>query len=51
MLIEEYPDLRFCQILEMLNLNEDKFYQESKDTYDDILVTLVDYNLDPATVI
>ena len=31
--IEKYPDIRFCQLLYMLNFyNEDKFYEESKIT-------------------
>lgn len=31
-IVEKHPELRFCQILEILNLNKDKFYEESVDT-------------------
>ena len=35
--IEKYPDIRFCQLLYMLNFyNEDKFYEESKITLEKI---------------
>ena len=31
-IVEKHPELRFCQILEILNLNKNKFYEESIDT-------------------
>ena len=31
-IVEKYPKLRFCQILTILNLDKDKFYEESVDT-------------------
>ena len=31
-IVEKHSELRFCQILEILNLNKDKFYEESVDT-------------------
>ena len=31
-IVEKHPELRFCQILEILNLDKDKFYEESVDT-------------------
>ena len=31
-IVEKHPELRFCQILTILNLNKDKFYEESVDT-------------------
>ena len=31
-IVEKYPELRFCQILTILNLDKDKFYEESVDT-------------------
>ena len=31
-IVEKHPELRFYQILEILNLNKDKFYEESVDT-------------------
>lgn len=31
-IVEKHPELRFCQILAILNLNKDKFYEESVDT-------------------
>ena len=33
-LIDKYPDWRFTQIIFNLGLAEDRFYQESVDTYD-----------------
>lgn len=32
-LIDKYPDLRFTQIIFNVGLTEDRFYQESVDTY------------------
>ena len=31
-IVEKHPELRFCQILTILNLDKDKFYEESIDT-------------------
>jgi hypothetical protein len=31
-IIEQYPDLRFTQILSILNLDKDNFYEESTVT-------------------
>ena len=31
-IVEKHPKLRFCQILTILNLDKDKFYEESVDT-------------------
>ena len=31
-IVENHPELRFCQILTILNLDKDKFYEESVDT-------------------
>ena len=31
-IVENRPELRFCQILTILNLDKDKFYEESVDT-------------------
>ena len=31
-IVEKHPALRFCQILTILNLDKDKFYEESVDT-------------------
>lgn len=31
-IVEKHPELRFCQILTILNLDRDKFYEESVDT-------------------
>ena len=30
--VEKYPELRFCQILAILKLDEDRIYEESSDT-------------------
>ena len=32
-----HPDLRFCQLLSILHLDDDHFYEESKTTYCRIL--------------
>ena len=32
MIVEKLPELRFCQILTILNLDKDLFYEESVDT-------------------
>lgn len=35
--VNEYPMLRFCQLLELLGLtNSDKFYEESVETYNNL---------------
>ena len=31
-IVEKHPELRFCQILTILNLDKDKFYEEAIDT-------------------
>ena len=31
-IVEKHSELRFCQILTILNLDKDKFYEESVDT-------------------
>ena len=31
-IVEKYPELRFCQILAILKLDEDRIYEESSDT-------------------
>ena len=31
-IVEKHQELRFCQILTILNLDKDKFYEESIDT-------------------
>jgi hypothetical protein len=31
-IVKQYPELRFCQILTILNLDKDRFYEESVDT-------------------
>ena len=31
-IVEKHPELRFCQILTILNLDKDRFYEESVDT-------------------
>ena len=31
-IVEKHPELRFCQILTILNLDKNKFYEESVDT-------------------
>ena len=31
-IVEKHPELRFCQIVTILNLDKDKFYEESVDT-------------------
>ena len=36
-LICKYPELRFCQILSILELDKDRFYEESDETYDKLL--------------
>lgn len=36
-LIERHKDLRFCQILNILELDRDKFYEESSDTLNSIV--------------
>ena len=35
-IVEKHPELRFCQILTILNLDKDKFYEESVDTLKDL---------------
>lgn len=35
-IVEKHPELRFCQILTILNLDKDKFYEESADTLNNI---------------
>ena len=44
-IVEKHPELRFCQILEILNLNKDKFYEESVDTLDNIKKQLGKFSL------
>ena len=36
-IVEEYPELRFCQILSILKLDKDRFYEESSDTLKNIV--------------
>lgn len=36
-LVEKYPKLRFCQILTILKLDKDRFYEESTDTLKSIV--------------
>lgn len=36
-LVEKYPKLRFCQILTILKLDKDRFYEESIDTLKSIV--------------
>jgi hypothetical protein len=31
-IVEDYPEMRFCQILTILSLDRDRFYEESCDT-------------------
>ena len=35
-IVEKHPELRFCQILTILNLDKDKFYEESVDTLKEV---------------
>jgi hypothetical protein len=35
-IVEKHPELRFCQILTILNLDKDKFYEESVDTLEEL---------------
>ena len=35
-IVENHPELRFCQILTILNLDKDKFYEESVDTLEEL---------------
>jgi len=35
-IVEKYPELRFCQILTILNLDKDRFYEESVDTLQEL---------------
>jgi hypothetical protein len=35
-IIERYPDWRFCQILSNIGLDQDRFYEESVDTFNRI---------------
>ena len=44
-LIDKYPDWRFTQIIFNLGLAEDRFYQESVDTYDLMKMTIKMCNL------
>lgn len=39
-LVEKYPDLRFCQLLSFLELDQDLFYEESSLTYKKLNVIL-----------
>lgn len=36
-IVEKYPKLRFCQILTILKLDKDRFYEESTDTLKSIV--------------
>ena len=36
-LICKHPYLRFCQILSILELDKDRFYEESDETYNKLL--------------
>lgn len=36
-IVEKYPELRFCQILAILKLDEDRIYEESSDTLKSII--------------
>ena len=35
-IVENHPELRFCQILTILNLDKDRFYEESVDTLQEL---------------
>ena len=35
-IVEKHPELRFCQILTILNLDKDKFYEESVNTLEEL---------------
>lgn len=35
-IVEKHPELRFCQILTILNLDKDRFYEESVDTFKEL---------------
>ena len=35
-IVEKHPELRFCQILTILNLDKDRFYEESVDTLEEL---------------
>jgi len=35
-IVNRHPELRFCQILTILNLDKDKFYEESVDTLENL---------------
>jgi hypothetical protein len=36
-LIYKHPELRFCQILSILELDKDRFYEEPDKTYNNLL--------------
>lgn len=42
----EDRDLRFCQFLSSLDLDKDKFYEESQETYFNIVEKLIKKNSD-----
>lgn len=43
-IVNENPELRFCQILTILELDRDKFYEESTDTLHHIKKLIVSRN-------
>jgi len=38
--LKEHPYLRFTQLLSILKLDEDRFYEEPKETYHKIMETI-----------
>lgn len=44
-IIRTHPELRFCQILTILGLDKDRFYEESIDTLNDVTDTITKLNL------
>ena len=44
-IIRTHPELRFCQILTILELDKDRFYEESIDTLNDVTDTITKLNL------
>lgn len=43
-IIRTHPELRFCQILSILGLDKDRFYEESIDTLNDVTDTMTKFN-------
>lgn len=44
-IVNENPELRFCQILTILELDRDKFYEEPTDTLHHVKKLMISRNL------